>query len=196
MKALSAFLSPQPNRSQHRDMLYAVCCLLAWLLLSAMEVDVAGSTSMFSLAIITDQGPFNWSIAPVLLGAFTLGLYWIRSTRYSVEHAPILQNRLQRFTILVFALCVVRLAALWHPLTTLFPALTLLWTPHATWAIMLGALGYIHGPMDNIDDEQTCMGRKFHTENRSAHWHSPIFCLLHRIQHLRAVFLSDHHVAR
>ena len=135
-------------------MLYAVSCLLAWLFISGMEVAVAGSTNTFKLAIITDQGPFNWSIAPTILGAFTLGLYWIRSTRYSVERAPILQNRLQRFTLLVLALCVVRLAALWHPLTTLLPALTLLWTPHATWAIMLGALGYIHGPIDNIDDEQ------------------------------------------
>ncbi len=154
MKALSSFLSPQPNRSQHWDMVYAVSCLLAWLLLNGIEVAVAGSTSTFKLAIITDKGPFNWSIAHALLGGLTLGLYWIRSTRYSVEHAPILQNRLQRFTLLILVLCIVRIAALWHPLTTLLPALTLIWTPHATWAIIIGALGYIHGPIGNNNNEK------------------------------------------
>ena len=168
MKALSTFLSTQPDRSQHWDMLYAVSSLLVWLFLSGLEVSVAGSISTFKLAIITNQGPFNWSIAPALLGAFTLALYWFRITRHSIERAPILQNRLQRLTLLVSALCAVRLVTLWHPLTTLIPALTLLWTPHATWAIALGALGYVHGPIDNIDDEQPLRAEPPHPKTDTA----------------------------
>ena len=153
MTAFWNLLSPQSSRSLHADLLYAGCVLLAWLFLSGLEVAVAGSTGALKLAIITDQGPFNWPIAPLLLGAFTLALYWVRIARYTVESAPVLQHRLQRFTLLVLGLCLVRLAALWHPLTALFPALTLLWTPHAAWAITLGALGYIHGPAESSQDE-------------------------------------------
>ena len=153
MTAFWNLLSPQSSRSLHADLLYAGCVLLAWLFLSGLEVAVAGSTGSLKLAIITDQGPFNWPIAPLLLGAFTLALYWVRIARYSVESAPVLQHRLQRFTLLVLGLCLVRLAALWHPLTALFPALTLLWTPHAAWAITLGALGYIHGPAESNQGE-------------------------------------------
>ena len=120
-------------------MLYAVSCLLVWLFLSGLEVAVAGSTSTFKLAIITNQGPFNWSIAPALLGAFTLALYWFRITRHSIERAPILQNRLQRLTLLVSALIAHELLALISSQTATLPSSPKFRDSDANLAALVGA---------------------------------------------------------
>ena len=71
-------------------------------------------------------------------------LAWIRHRTPSV--LPQLQERLQRATLLAASLLALRLLALFDPLVYIFPFLTILWSPHALWALALVYLGYIHLP--------------------------------------------------
>ena len=83
-------------------------------------------------------------MGPAAIGFAGLVLAWIRHRTPSV--LPQLQERLQRATLLAASLLAFRLLALFDPLVYIFPYLTILWSPHALWALALVILGYVHLP--------------------------------------------------
>ena len=144
MRRLWAVWDTAAQRLHITSPLYIVPALCLWALSEAISVHVAGTTESLSLFVVADgwQQPAVdgswWIIAAALL------LYWARLNRQPVQSADVLRERLRRFTPFLFALVLIRLAALWSPLTALFPILTLLWAPHAQWAVALSLAGYIH----------------------------------------------------
>ena len=59
---------------------------------------------------------------------------------------PQLQDRLHRAALLAVVLLALRLVSLLDPIVYVFPYLTLLWSPHALWAVALVFMGYVHLP--------------------------------------------------
>ena len=117
----------------------------AWLALSGFDPLVAAATDELRLAI--SPGPYHVRLPPVgptLIGLAGMFLAWIRH-RFR-DGGLQLQERLQRATLLAAALLALRLLALFDPLVYVFPYLTILWSPHALWALTLVYLGYLHLP--------------------------------------------------
>ena len=78
----------------------------------------------------------QWSAIPWLLGASAVLLAWARG--------PEAAHRLHRLTLLCVILAVLRVVSLWNPILRLFPYLSLLWSPHATWALSLATWLWLH----------------------------------------------------
>ena len=118
----------------------------AWLALCGFDPLIAAATDELRLAVST--GPYQLAMARLsdlaAIGFAGLVLAWIRHRTPSV--LPQLQERLQRATLLAASLLALRLLALFDPLVYIFPYLTILWSPHALWALALVYLGYVHLP--------------------------------------------------
>ena len=146
MSGARALISPDPQRSLLLDFCLAISVLCAWFFSAGIEVQVAGSIEALKLVVSPTGWRGDWPFGPWLIGTISLLLCYARIHRSSAEATIYLQERLQRITLFALLLCLVRMAALWSPLTALLPILTLLWTPHATWALALAFLCYIHWP--------------------------------------------------
>lgn len=126
------------------DMGWAVGVLCAWLALCGFEPLIAAVADKLRLVVTIGAFRPQWPLGPTAVGVAGLVLAWLRYRFLAGE--PQLQERLQRATLLAAALLALRLVALCDPLTYLFPFLTLLWSPHALWAVALVFLGYVHLP--------------------------------------------------
>ncbi len=145
LATLQRHIMPPASRPLAVDLGLAAGLFGAWLALSGFDPLVAAAKDELRLAV--SPGPFQlrWPpLGPTLIGLAGLVLAWIRHRR--VPDAPQLQERLQRATLLAGALLAVRLLALFDPLVRIFPFLTILWSPHAFWALALVYLGYVHLP--------------------------------------------------
>ena len=117
----------------------------AWLALCGFNPLVAAAMDELRLVVSTGPYQLRWPpVGPTLVGLAGLVLAWIRN-RFLGAGSD-LQERLQRATLLAGALLAVRLLALYNPLVYVFPYLTILWSPHALWALALIFLGYVHLP--------------------------------------------------
>ena len=117
----------------------------AWLALSGFAPVVAAATDELRLAVRT--GPYrpHWPpLGPATIGVAALVLAWFRHRTPSVRSD--LHEHLQRATLLAAVLLALRLLALFDPLVYVFPFLTVLWSPHALWAVALVFLGFVHLP--------------------------------------------------
>ena len=123
---------------------WAIGVFCVWLALCGFEPLIAAAADKLRLVVTTAAFRPQWPLGPTAVGVAGLVLAWLRYRFLASE--PQLQERLQRATLLVAALLALRLAALCDPLTYLFPFLTLLWSPHALWAVALVFLGYVHLP--------------------------------------------------
>ena len=123
------------------DLALAVGLLCAWLLLYGFEPVVGAAKDEFRLVVRPGDYSLRWALGPAILGIAGLALAWVRHSFFSGSQ---LQERLRRATLLAAALLILRLAALLDPLVYVFPFLTLLWSPHALWAVALVFLGYAH----------------------------------------------------
>ena len=141
--SLSRLLRPAP-RPFALDLGLALILLCAWLALDGFEPLVAAAADQLRLAV--KAGPYRpqWPLGPAAVAAAGLVLAWLRQR--PGRGSPRLQRRLQRATLLAAALLVLRLLALWDAVVYLFPFLTLLWSPHALWALALVFLGYVNLP--------------------------------------------------
>ena len=121
--------------------------LCAWLVLGGFEPLVAAATDELRLVVTTGAYRLQWPFGPAAFGVAGLVLAWLRYRFFA--SGPQLQERLQRATLLAAVLLALRLLALLDPLTYFFPFLTLLWSPHALWAVVLVFFGYVHLPTEN-----------------------------------------------
>ncbi len=140
---LSRFLPTAP-RPFVVDLGLALVLLCAWLALGGFEPLVAAATDQLRLAVRPGAYRPQLPLGPAVVGAAGLVLAWLRH-RF-LGGVPQLQERLQRATLLTAALLALRLLALWDAPVYLFPFLTLLWSPHALWALALVFLGFVHLP--------------------------------------------------
>ena len=140
---LNRFLPTAP-RPFVVDLGLALVLLCAWLALGGFEPLVAAATDQLRLAVRPGAYRPQLPLGPAVVGAAGLVLAWLRHRFLGGAHK--LQERLQRATLLTAALLALRLLALWDAPVHLFPFLTLLWSPHALWAVALVLLGYVHLP--------------------------------------------------
>ena len=129
------------------DLGLAVGVFCTWLALSGFEPLVAAATDELRLAVSTGQYRLQLPIGPAAVGIAGLVLSWVRYRFFfSGQH---LQDRLRSATLLAVVLLALRLVSLLDPIVYVFPFLTLLWSPHALWAVALVFLGYVHLPPAN-----------------------------------------------
>ena len=129
------------------DLGLALGLLCAWLSLGGFEPLVAAATDELRLVVTTGAYRLQWPLGPAVFGVIGLVLTWLRYRFF--DGGPQLQERLQRATLLAAVLLTLRLLALCDPLTYFFPFLTLLWSPHALWAVALVFFGYVHLPTES-----------------------------------------------
>lgn len=142
---LQRHVIPPASRPFPVDLGLAAGLFGAWLALCGFDPLVAAAMDESRLAVSPGPYRLRWpSLGPALIGLAGLALSWIRH-RFR-EGEPHLQERLQRATLLAGALLGVRLLALVDPIVRIFPFLTILWSPHALWALSLVYLGYLHLP--------------------------------------------------
>ena len=138
-------ITPPASRPFSVDLGLGAGLFCAWLALCGFDHLVAAATDELRLAV--SPGPFQlrWPPpGPTLIGLAGLVLAWIRYRFFG--GGTNLQERLQRATLLAGALLALRLLTLLDPLVYIFPFLTILWSPHALWALALVFLGYVHLP--------------------------------------------------
>ena len=142
---LHRHITPPASRPFPVDLGLAAGIFCAWLALCGFDPLIAAATDELRLAVSTGFYRLRWPpLGPAAIGFAGLVLAWIRHRTPSV--LPQLQERLQRATLLAASLLALRLLALFDPLVYIFPYLTILWSPHALWALALVYLGYIHLP--------------------------------------------------
>ena len=129
------------------DLGLALGVLCAWLVLGGFEPLVAAATDELRLVVTTGAYRLQWPFGPAAFGVAGLVLAWLRYRFFA--SGPQLQERLQRAALLAAVLLALRLLALLDPLTYFFPFLTLLWSPHALWAVVLVFFGYVHLPTES-----------------------------------------------
>ena len=129
------------------DLGLALGLLCAWLALGGFEPLVAAATNELRLVVTTGAYRLQWPLGPAALGVAGLVLAWLRYRFFA--SGPQIQERLQRAILLAAVLLALRLLALCDPLTYFFPFLTLLWSPHALWAVALVFFGYVHLPTES-----------------------------------------------
>ena len=137
-------IRPNPTRPLLLDLSLAASMLCAWLALQGFEPIIAAAFNELRLVVRTSAWQPHWPFGPWAIGLLTLVLTWVRQSFLNADLQ--LQDRLQRATLFAGLLLALRLAALWDPLTYIIPFLTVLWSPHALWALNLAFLAYIHLP--------------------------------------------------
>ena len=142
---LQRHIMPPASRPFAVDLGLAAGFFFAWLALCGFDPLVAAAKDELRLAVSPGTYRLRWPpLGPALIGLAGLVLAWIRH-RFC-DSGTHLQERLQRATLLAGALLAFRLLALFDPLVRIFPYLTILWSPHALWALSLVFLGYVHLP--------------------------------------------------
>lgn len=142
---LKRHVLPPASRPFPVDLGIAAGIFCAWLALCGFSPVVAAAMDELRLAVRTGPYGLQWPpLGPAAIGVAGLVLAWIRH-RFS-ECERHIHERLQRATLLAAALLALRLLALFDPIVYVFPYLTILWSPHALWALALVFIGYVHLP--------------------------------------------------
>ena len=145
IETLQRHIMPPASRPFAVDLGLAAGFFFAWLALCGFDPLVAAATDELRLAVSPGPYQLRWPpLGPTLIGLAGLVLAWVRH-RFR-DGGPHLRERLQRATLLAAALLALRFLALLDPLVYIFPFLTILWSPHALWALALVYLGYLHLP--------------------------------------------------
>lgn len=128
MKDSAAAIEAGPQRPWGAFLCIAFCALT-----SCLDTQITFSRNEFSL----DADVLGWSaggpgLLPCLLA---LALVGVASTRRHLG-----ARGFGRLAGLAACLCLLRLTSLWQPVGTIFPFLSILWSPHASWALAACAL--------------------------------------------------------
>lgn len=115
----------------------AATAFFLWCLAGSYQVQIGISAERFRLVVESPHWQPRWPVLPWLLGAGGLGLVYARHRWGSLQPIQTLRlgRHLRQLTLLTGALLLLRPCILWSALTVLFPYLTLLWSPHLTWAL-------------------------------------------------------------
>ena len=146
LRPVRGFVRPS-ERPFFLDLGLAAGVFCAWLALSGFEPVIAAARDELRLAVTTGEYLLRLPIGPAVIGLAGLVLSWVRYRFFSCGRQ--LQDRLRGATLLVVVLLALRLLSLLDPVVHVFPFLTLLWSPHALWAVALVFPGYVHLPSAN-----------------------------------------------
>ena len=133
------------RRSWQLDFCLAATSIFIWNLLNTLDIRLGfGSDSLrFALDIRAWQNTWpwpSWVVSTLGLGGAFLNAHRNESGRGSI------QRLVWRVTQLCVALILLRLFALWEVAGYLLPYVSLLWSPHANWAMnLLFLLPLLHG---------------------------------------------------
>ncbi|MCC7265428.1 MAG: hypothetical protein IT369_23230, partial [Candidatus Latescibacteria bacterium] len=123
--------------SVHFELCLAATAFFLWCLAASFGAKIGISLQEFRLVVDSAGWQPQWPVLPWVLAVG--GLVWAYSRhrwgRLAPDQTLWLGQRLRQLTLLTGALLLLRLGTLWSSLTGLFPYLTLLWSPHATWAL-------------------------------------------------------------
>lgn len=145
IETLQRQVMPPASRPFAVDLGLAFAIFCAWMALCGFDPLIAAATDELRLTVSTGPYQLRWPpLGPTVIGFAGLALAWIRH-RFRDAKTD-LQERLQRVSLLAGALLALRLLSLLDPLVYVFPFLTILWSPHALWALGLVYLGYLHVP--------------------------------------------------
>jgi hypothetical protein len=123
------------------DLVFAACGLAVWFAINCVGVEIAASNRSLSTIAEFSELHYKWPLTPFLLALAGLLLAHLRPDSSGPSQNS---SRLRQLGWLASVLSSVRLLALWNPVCQVFPYLTLLWSPHATWALCLCFLVYPH----------------------------------------------------
>jgi len=118
--------------------------MLLWFLSDCWSADIAASQEKFRLLVVAIHWLPQLRWGPLLLAG--AGLLSLVARRHFYPEAPVtrrLRRRLGRVGTVAAGLVGLRLLTLWAPLLRLFPFLSLLWSPLATWTLGLFYLLYL-----------------------------------------------------
>ena len=107
--------------------------LAGWFLADCFDVLIAFSHERLRAAIEDPRWQPGWGFRNQLFTALSAAALLLAAKGATSEPGKV--NALLPAPGLVWALLILRLLALWNPVTSLFPWLTLLWSPHAGWAV-------------------------------------------------------------
>ena len=113
--------------------------LFLWFLLNCFQVDIAFSRQVLRMAVDFRQWDPRWPAAPWLVGLCGLLLPYLR-TRFgspSNEQIAVVTRRLHQIVFVTLGLMALKLVSLWNLAGLAAPYLGLLWSPDATWALVL-----------------------------------------------------------
>jgi hypothetical protein len=141
-----ALTSPLPLRLEWR---LAATAFFLWLVGNCFQARIGVAVEAFRLLLDVPYWQPQWPLGPWLLASAGLGIVYARQRRgrLGAELRRELAGRLRRLSLLAGALLLLRLASLAPPVSGLFPYLTLLWAPHATWALAAAFLLYPAAPL-------------------------------------------------
>lgn len=127
----------------------AATAFFLWLLGNCFQVRIGASVEVLRLLVDFPYWHPQWPLGPWLLATAGLGMVYARQHRgrLAPELRLELSRRLRHLSLLAGALLLLRLGSLAPPFTGLFPFLTLLWAPHATWALAAAFLFYPTAPL-------------------------------------------------
>ena len=105
----------------------ALVCVSLWALLSCVDVQIAYARSEMRVAIDS----LGWAAGPGLLPSL-LGILLLVVASGLRQYGA---RGFGRLASLAALLSLARLLSLWQPVAALFPLLSMLWSPHASWAL-------------------------------------------------------------
>ena len=120
--------------------------LALWFAGSSATAQVGASREVLRLALVNPAWAPQWSVVPWLLALCGAAPAWLRWSTAPGGAPSDLGRRALRLTSLILVLCAAKAASLWGAVTGFFPYLTLLWSPHATWAVALVFALWWHVP--------------------------------------------------
>ena len=107
--------------------------LAGWFLADCFDVLIAFSHERLRAAVEDPRWQPGWGFQNQLFTALSAAALLLAVRGATSEPREVIA--LLPGAGLVWALLILRLLALWNPVTSLFPWLTLLWSPHAGWAV-------------------------------------------------------------
>ncbi|MBM3279762.1 MAG: hypothetical protein FJY95_17025, partial [Candidatus Handelsmanbacteria bacterium] len=126
------------------ELALAATAFFLWLLAHCLQVRIGSSLLELKVVVGDPHWRPQWPLGPWLLGVAGLGLAWVLSRRSPAIGVP---TRLRQWTLLAALLLALRLAALLPPVSALLPFLSLLWSPHTTWALAAALLLHLNAPL-------------------------------------------------
>lgn len=100
--------------------------VLVWLVLSCLDTQIAFARTSMILCVDILGWKLDAGFLPSLIALGLVGL--------------IPPQRLGHFTSLTAVLCLLRIMSIWQPIGVLLPFLSVLWSPHASWALVASLL--------------------------------------------------------
>ncbi len=121
-------------RSWKLDFCLAITALLLWNLLGTIEIGVGFAADPFRSALDVRGWLSQWPWLPWILAAIALTGAFLRCRSDQTAY-PSIQSMLRRVTYVCGAVFLLKLLSLWNPAGYVLPYLSLLWSPHANWAL-------------------------------------------------------------